>query len=572
MIAKRTKFRVCSTLLVCVVPSLLFAADTLLVHGHIYTGNPKAPWVQAMAVTGTRIEATGNDHVIMALRQTKTKVIDLHGGTVIPGISDSHTHMWLGAMVLQGINLSTPEASVTANDPDTLVEKIKGFAASHPNDKIIFGRADFGTAPPAVPTHELLDRAVPDRPVVIHHTSEHALWVNARALALAGVTDKKVEDAEEERNVVRDASGHPSGLLLESAMELVERAVSAALTQDEKLAMLREASHYLNRYGITSVVNATGSLAEIELYAALRDRGELTVRTKTAFGAVAVPHRLTPQFLSDLETARSRYHDDWVSANLVKFFADGGSGLVPPLVYDPAEYRGVVRELDKRGYQVMTHALRADSAHMVLDTYEEVEKANGPRDRRFRMEHAEIFPEADLPRFSKLGVLVSTQPSFCCSDMGSNFDPQDKTPTDRWRSLEQSGVRLAFSSDWPCTWPPDPFVAIAQVVRRTVWHSPPSNAAIGAIFDGGGQGGAIETLSAYIPEESIGVEDALRAYTAGSAYARFSEDRLGTLEVGKEADLAVLSQNIFSVASADLAKTRVVMTMVGGNVVFAEKE
>jgi len=477
--------------------------------------------------------------------------------------------MWFGAMELNGINLSTPAFSITPNDPDTLVEKIAAFASSHPNDKVIVGRADFGTAPPAVPTHELLDRAVPDRPAIIHHTSEHALWVNAKTLAFAGIGDQPVADPDEERNVIRDASGHPTGLLLESAMELVERAVFAALPRDEKLSLLRDASQYLNRYGITSVVNATGSLSEIELYAALRDRGELTVRTRNSFGAVAVRHHLTPQFLADLETARSHYHDEWVSADLVKFFADGGSGLIPPLVYDPADYKKLVLELDKRGFQIMTHALRGDSAHMVLDTYEEVAKTNGPRDRRFRMEHAEIFPPEDLPRFAKLGVVVSTQPSFCCSDIGSNFDPQDKTPTDRWHSLEQSGATIAFSSDWPCTWPPDPFVGMQQVVRRTIWHAAATGSMVGGIFDGGGQGGAVPSLSAYVPEESITIEQAVKAYTLGSAYARFSDDRLGTLENGKEADLAVLSQDIFSADTGDLAKTRVVMTIVGGKVGFA---
>jgi predicted amidohydrolase YtcJ len=551
-----------------VSPTSLFAADTLLIHGHIYTGNPKAPWAQALAITGTRIEVVGTDQEILRRQQAKTEVIDLHGQTVIPGISDSHTHMWFGAMELHGFNLSTPEGSLTPDNAAAIVEKIKVFAASHPNDKILFGRADFGTVPPAVPTHELLDRAVSDRPVIIHNTSEHALWVNAKALAFAGITDQPVADPAEERNVIRDASGHPSGLFLEAAMELVERAVFAALSREEKLALLRDASHYLNTFGITSVVNATGSLPEIELYAALRDRGELTVRTRNSFGAVAVNHHLAPQFLADSEKARSQYHDDWVSANLVKFFSDGGSGMIPPLTYEPAEYKKLVMELDKRGYQIMTHALRGDSAHMVLDTYEEVEKANGPRDRRLRMEHAEIFPTEDLLRFAKLSVVVSTQPSFCCSDIGSNFDPQDKTPTDRWRSLEQSGATLAFGSDWPCTWPPDPFVGMQQVIRRTVWHSAAASAMVGGVFDGGGQGGAIPTLSSYVPEESITVEQAVNAYTLGSAYARFSENQLGTLVPGKEADLAVLSQDIFSAPTGEIAKTHVVMTMVGGKVVF----
>ncbi len=559
---------VCATIAMLLLPLAAFASDTLLIHGHIYTGNPKAPWAQALAITGTRIDAVGSDQEILSRQQPKTQVIDLRGQTVIPGISDSHTHMWFGALALHGLNLSTPESSITPDNPDVLVEKLKSYATNHPNDKVLFGRADFGTVPPATPGHELLDRAVPDRPVVIHNTSEHALWVNSKALALAGIATQPADDPAEERYVIRDASGHPSGVLLEAAMELVERAVFAHLTLDEKLALLRDASQYLNRYGITSVVNATGSLAEIELYAALRDRGQLTVRTRTSFGAVAVNHHLTPEFLADLEKARTQYHDDWVSANLVKFFSDGGSGMIPPLTYEPAEYKKLVLELDKRGYQIMTHTLRSDTARLVLDTYEEAEKTNGPRDRRFRMEHGDILAAEDLPRFAKLSVLASMQPSFCCSDIGANFDPQDKTPTDRWQSLEKAGATLAFGSDWPCTWPPSPFVSIQEGVNRQVWRSVSTSAIVGGVFDGAGQAGSVPTLESYVPDERITVEQAVNAYTRGSAYARFSEDRLGTLEPGKEADLAVLSQDIFAVPHDEIGKTRVMMTMVGGKVVF----
>jgi len=556
--------------IVSLLPALLSASDTLLIHGHIYTGNAKAPWAQALAISGTRIDAVGTDREILARREPKTQVIDLQGRTVIPGISDSHTHMLFGAMALHGINLSTPEFSIMPDNADALSEKIKGYATGHPHEKILFGRADFSMTPPSTPSHDLLDRAVSDRPLIIHHTSEHALWVNARALQLAGINDKPVADPAEEKYIIRDASGHPSGVLLEAAMEIVERAVFAAMPREEKLAMLREASHYLNRYGITSVVNGTGSLAEIELYAALRDRGQLTVRTRTSFGAVAVNHHLTPEFLAELEKARSSYHDDWVSANLVKFFADGGSGMIPPLTYTPDEYKKLVLELDKRGYQIMTHALRGDSVQMVLDTYEAVEKQNGPRDRRFRLEHADIVAAEDLPRFAKLSVLVSMQPSFCCSDIGANFDPQDKTPTDRWNSLQQSGAMLAFGSDWPCTWPPDPFVSIQETVRRQVWRSPSPNNSPGWIFDGAGQAGSVTSLEVYVPEEQITVEQAVSAYTKGSAFARFSEERLGSLEPGKEADLAALSQDIFSVAHEEIAKTKVWMTMVAGKIVFQE--
>jgi len=552
--------------------SALFASDTVLIHGHIYTGNSRTPWAQALAITGSRIDAVGTDQEILSRRSAKTEVIDLQGRTVVPGFSDDHTHMWFGALELHGLNLSTPEATITPDDdPEGVVNRIRAFAASHPDDKVLIVRADYSTTPPSTPTHELLDRAVADRPVVVHYTAEHALWLNARAMALAGLTDQPVPDPAAEKYIIRDALGHPSGVLLEAAMAVMERALASQFSLEEKLALLRDASHHLNSYGITSVTNATGDLAESQLYAALRDRGQLTVRTRTAFGAVAVNHHLTPEFLADLDRARTLYHDDWVSANLVKFFADGGTGLIPPLTYEPAEYKKLVLELDKRGYQIMTHAYRPDTSRLVVDTYEEVEKINGPRDRRLRLEHADFVPAQDILRMAKDSMIASMQPTFCCDDNGSNFDPRDRTTTDRWQSMEKAGVTLAFGSDWPCTWPPNPLVAIQEAVTRQIWRSPKGgNDFPGGTFDGAGQGGAVATKDSYVPEERLSVEQAVNAYTQGSAYARFSEDRIGTLEAGKEADLAVLSQDIFSGKPEEIGKARVVITMVGGKVVFTE--
>ena len=558
----------CAFFIGCAWQSAAVAGDTLLIHGHIYTGNARAPWATAIAVRDERIEAVGSDADILKHRGGHARVVDLHGQTVIPGIVDSHLHMLYGAFALHGLNLSAPESSITPDKPDLLVEHLRAYAAGHPKDPVLFGRADFSTVPPTTPLSALLDRVVPDRPLVIHNTSEHALWLNTAAMRLAGLTDRPVADAAEERGVVRDASGHPTGVLLEAAMQIAARAVLARIPVEDQLAMLENASRYLNSFGITSVVNATGDLAEIKLYAALRDRGTLTVRTRTAFGAVAVPHRLTPQFLADLEEARRQYHDDWVSADLVKFFADGSTGLIPPLVYVPADYDALVMALDERGYQLMTHALRADSVHMVLDAYERLEKAHGARDRRLRIEHADLIDAADLPRFKDLGVIADMQPTFCCGEDGANFDPAQSIPSDRWRSLEEDGATLAFSSDWPCTWPPDPFVSIQQTATRQVWKSDDTANVAGGPVDGAAQGGAKPTGAIYVPEERIKVEDAVRAYTWGSAYAARKEDRLGTLESGKFADLAVLSQDIFSVSPGSIGKTRVTMTMVGGKVVY----
>jgi predicted amidohydrolase YtcJ len=540
----------------------------LLVHGHIYTGDAHAPWASAIAVKGERIEAIGSDAEILKHRDGHARIVDLKGRTVIPGVVDSHMHMLYGAFALHGLNLSTPGSSVTPDKPEVLVERLRAYAAAHPRDTVLFARADFSTVPPTTPRSTLLDRAVPDRPLVIHNTSEHAVWLNTAAMKLSGITDSPVADATEERGIVRDASGHPTGVLLEAGMQVAARAVLAHLSVEDELAMLAEASHYLNSFGITSVVNATGDLAEIKLYAALRDRGKLTVRTRTAFGAVAVPHRLTPQFLADLDEARRTYHDDWVAADLVKFFADGSTGLVPPLVYVPADYDALVTALDERGYQLMTHAIRADSVHMVLDTYERLEKTHGVRDRRLRIEHLDLVDAADLPRFKQLGVIADMQPTFCCGDDGGNFDPAESIPSDRWHTLEEDGTTLAFSSDWPCTWPPDPYVAIQQSVTRQVWKSDDTQNVAGQSVDGAAQGGARPTGAVYVPEERIKVESAVRAYTYGSAYAARREDRVGTLEAGKFADLAVLSQDIFSVAPETIGKTQVTMTLVGGKIVY----
>jgi len=545
-----------------------FGTDTLLVNGHIYTGNKAAPWADALAIAGTRIEAVGSRAAVSARGDGHPRIIDLKGRTVIPGIVDSHLHLLFGAYALHGLNLSTPQASITPSKPDLLVERLKAYAAAHADDPVLFGRADFSTAPPTTPNHALLDRAVPDRPVVIHNTSEHALWLNAAAMRMAGLTNRPLADPDEERGVIRDASGNPSGVLLEAAMQIADRAVEARVPREQKLRMIEAATHYLNGFGITSVVNATGDLAEIKLYATLRDRGTLTVRTRTSFGAVAVPHHLTPRFLADLEEARRNYHDEWVSANLVKFFVDGGTGLLPPLVYVPQEYAALVMALDERGYQLMSHALRADSVHMILDTYEQMERAHGPRDRRLRIEHADLVNAEDVPRFAKLSVIADMQPTFCCGEIGTNFDPAQQIPSDRWHALEQSGATLAFSSDWPCTWPPSPFVSMQQTVTRQVWRSADTADIASGPVDGAAQAGGVPTGAIYVPDERIPVTDAVRAYTQGSAYAAFADKDVGTLEAGKLADLAVLSQDIFSAPPETLGKTQVVMTLVGGRIVY----
>jgi predicted amidohydrolase YtcJ len=282
-----------------------------------------------------------------------------------------------------------------------------------------------------------------------------------------------------------------------------------------------------------------------------------------------VPHRLTPAFLEDLDTARRRYHDEWVSANVVKFFVDGSSGMYPPLVYRAAEYKALVVELDKRGYQLMSHAERRDSIHLALDAYEDAIRTNGPRDRRLRIEHDFVISDADAARQARLGVIAGVQPAFCCSDVGTSFDPNDPTPSDRWHTLLSDGAELAMSTDWPCMWPPDPFVNIQQAVTRQIWRSPDTAGIETAPFDGAQQAGAVPQLGrVYYPEERIGVREAVNAYTSGAAHASFFNGRVGALTKGSYADLVVLSQDLFTVPAADIGKTRALLTLVGGRIVY----
>src|ERR1700680_1662281 len=170
------------------------AGDLLLLHGPIYTGVPGSPWAQAVSVTGARIDAVGTDAELLARQGSATRVIDLHGRTVIPGIVDSHIHVWLGAVALHGVNLSTSEASITPSKPELLIARFRDYAASHPAEKLIFGRADFSPSPPFAPTYDLLDQAVNDRPIIVHNISEHAMWLNSKALAAAGITDQPLPD------------------------------------------------------------------------------------------------------------------------------------------------------------------------------------------------------------------------------------------------------------------------------------------------------------------------------------------------------------------------------------------
>jgi predicted amidohydrolase YtcJ len=442
------------------------------------------------------------------------------------------------------VNLSTPESAITPEENrGVFIAKIKEYAAAHPNQPVLFARASFSRGTPAPgPGLSILDEAVPDRPLVVHNTSEHALWVNSKMLALAGITDKPVDDPEMEKWIERDTRGHPTGLMREPAQELIERALPP-VPMEEKVRILTQGLRYLNSFGITSAVVLTGGLDDLKAYDAMRQRGLLTLRIRQGFAAVSVKHKLTPDFLADLETARKTWHDDWLSANLVKFFMDGAP--TPPW-YTQAEYSKIVTELDKRGFQTTSHALSPAGVKMALDGYQAVVDANGAKDRRQRIEHGSLIAPEDMPRVPQMKVIISTQPAFCCSPT---------MPSNPWNTLMKTGTTVAFSSDWPCSWPPSPLVGIEQAANR--W---PRRAVLAA--------GPVGDKVSVDLSEAVTPEQALLAYTRNGAYANFWENKVGSLEAGKLADLVVMDRNILDVPSATIGQTHVLATVVGGKVVY----
>jgi predicted amidohydrolase YtcJ len=525
------------------------ASDLLLVHGHVYTANPAAKWAEAVAITDDTIDAVGSDAEIMRLGRPNTRIIDLRGKTVLPGFTDNHLHLWFGALALHGVNLANLKESITPDDRAQFAGRIKAYVASHPAEPVIYVRSTFLFARyQTKATHAFLDSIVPDRPMVIHDTTEHALFVNGKALALAGIGDTPLPNANENQFVERDAGGHPTGIIREGAMELIERSLPDP-PMAEKVAMLYKAEQFLNSFGVTSAVAATGGLQDLANYDALRKQGLLTLRIRQAFGSVAVDHHLTPEFVADLEKARREYHDDWIQANMVKFFMDG-AGTAP--LYTQEEYNRIVLELDRRNIHVMSHALSVPAAHEALEGLAAAEKANGAKDRRFRMEHASALASDDVPRFGGLGMIPSMQPAFCCFAFASGSRQSE------WQSLRKGGARLVFSSDWPCSWPPSPLLGVQMATERELRTQ----------FDLSGTPNPHAVIDA--PDQRMSVEEAVIAYTRDAAYANFMEKKLGTLEAGKLADLVVLPSDIFTSHPDQIGKTPVTATVVGGKVVYGK--
>ncbi|HMD09131.1 MAG TPA: amidohydrolase [Candidatus Acidoferrum sp.] len=535
-------------------------ADAILLHGKAYTVNSKQPWAQAVAIREEKIVAVGDDAEIEKLRGPRTKVIDVGGKLILPGLLDCHIHFLEGSISLGQANLEG------AKNPADIQHILREYAAKHPGDGWILGGgwnyAMFGKE--NLPDKKYLDELFPNRPVFLSGYDGHTSWANSKALALAKIDKDTPNPAN--GAIVRDSkTGEATGALKESAGRLVGKLVPKP-TPAEKLTALRAGIHWANENGLTRVHSAGGDFEEFALYDELRRSGDLTLRMYIAY--FLNPPELRPKDIAAIEEAREKYTGDWLSGGVVKMMIDGvieshTAAMLEPytddpstkgkLFWDPDKYKAAVAELDKRGLQLFTHAIGDYAVRTALDAYENAETVNHTRDRRSRIEHIETITAADIPRFGKLGVIASMQPLHAYPDedtlrvWAGNVGPDRASRAWVWNSIAKAGGHLAFGSDWNVV-TLNPWEGLQMAVTRQTTEGKP---------DGG-----------WIPEQRVTLAQAVEGYTLGAAYAGRREKTEGSIEPGKLADLVIVSQNIFEIDPHAIAQTKVVKTIVGGRVVY----
>jgi predicted amidohydrolase YtcJ len=529
------------------------SADLVLRRGRIWTGVKSAPWAQALASRGGRIVRVGSNEEVVKLADPSTLVIDLKGRLALPGFIDDHTHFVSGGFELLSVNLRD------ARTPEEFAQRIRAQAQKiGPGRWITGGDWDHELWPGApLPTRDLIDRYTPDNPVSVERLDGHMVLANTAALKLAGITRETPDPPG--GAIVRDLrTGEPTGVLKDAAMGLIDKVIPepAAAEYDHALeAALKEAA----RVGVTSIQDIT-LWPDYEVYKRFRDSGRLTVRVYSR-----TPMR-SWQRQADL-VARYGRGDEWLRLGGLKAFMDGSLGSTTALFFQPfrdapntsglmaddnipeGKLKKNIIDADKAGLQCSVHAIGDKANNIILNYFEEAEQTNGPRDRRFRIEHAQHLLPADISRFAKLGVIPSVQPYHAIDDgrwAEKRIGPDRIKTTYPFRSLIDSGASLAFGSDWTVA-PLSPLLGMyAAVTRETI--------------DGKNPNG-------WIPEQKVTVEEAVRAYTSNCAYAEFAEREKGMLAPGLLTDVVVLSQDIFHINPDDIPKTEVVYTIVGGRLV-----
>jgi predicted amidohydrolase YtcJ len=523
----------------------------LVVYGRVWTGDSTKPWAGAVAIAGDTIAAVGDSGDIARLAGKSTQVISNGKAMVVPGFMDGHTHFIYGGFQLIQVDLRD------ANTPQEFVRRIKAYAAkAKPGEWILGGNWDHERwAGTPLPDRSWIDSVTPNNPVFVDRLDGHMTLANSVTLKLAHV-DRATKDVPG-GTIVRRPNGEPTGVVKDAAQNLVY-AVQPTPSPQQSDAAIDRAMHWAASHGVTGVADVSVEWFEVAALKRAHAAGRMITRV-----AVFVPlqywHRMTDTVRAD------GIGDDWLRIDGVKGYVDGSLGSTTALFYQPyvdaPDTKGLmvtpedslrkwIGAADSAGLQVAVHAIGDRANGLILDIYDSLAKAHGPRDRRFRIEHAQHLRREDIGRIARSGVIASMQPYHAIDDgrwAEKRIGAERIKGTYAFRSLLDAGAHLGFGSDWTVA-PLDPIVGIyAAVTRRTLDGKHPEG---------------------WIPEQKITVEEALRAYTQGDAYAVFAEGKRGTLKPGYLADVTVLDQDLTAIPPEAIERVGVRVTVAGGKVVF----
>jgi predicted amidohydrolase YtcJ len=535
------------------------AAELIITNAKVWTVDKSHPTAEAVAVIGDRIVAVGSNAEVEVFRGADTKVIDARGKLLLPGFNDAHVHFVDGGLQLDSVQLND------AVSTDEFVRRIAEEAKKTPKGEWIQG-GDWDETkwnPPNLPTKELIDPVTPDNPAFLSRYDGHGALANSAALRLAGITAQTPDPPG--GAIVRDAQGNPTGALKDAAKDLVIKVIPP-LPHDQRLRAMRRALEYAASLGVTSVqhMNNDGSkdsFDDIRAYGELLQSGELTTRVYVA------------PAISDWQDQakigiRHAFGSSYLRIGALKTFADGSLGSRTAYFFDPytddptnsgllgkqmqplSQTRDWMTQADAAGLQLCTHAIGDRAISTVLDLYADVVKANRGAERRFRIEHAQHMADKDFARFAQLDVIASVQPYQAIDDgrwAEARIGHDRASRTYAFRTFLKHGVHLAFGTDWDVA-PLNPLLTIYAAVTR-------------ATLDGKNPNG-------WFPEQKLTVEEAVQAYTMGSAYAEFQEREKGSITPGKLADMVLLSEDILTIDPVKIRDVKVLKTVVGGRLVW----
>ncbi len=523
-------------------------ADFVITNAKIFTSNKENPSAEAVAVKGNRILFVGNSDGAKEFLGENTRVIDGKGRTLTPGFIDSHFHLLWGSISMGGAQLYE---SANIEEIHTV---LKSFAAENKTSEWIEGR---GVKYNIISSREELDAVSSDRPIYVNAYDGHTSWANTKALELAGILQPGV-DAPGNGVIVRDEKGLATGELRETAMGLVSDLIPEP-SEARKRELLISTIKIINSTGVTSVHNMNGEMEEMMFYAALEDAGELNLR-------VYVPYWIKPETTEEMlqEAAEmANIQGELARGGAAKFFMDGvwesytalnidpyadNSEAKPDGIYSLEHFTRMAALCDKMGLQIFVHCCGDGAVRRVLDGYETVQKLNGKRDSRHRIEHIEVIHPDDIPRFTQLGVLPSMQTSHAPFSMDEGDVWPARTGKQRWplsfawRNMKDAGNDIVLGSDWPVA-PFDPMINLHVGMNREKW-------------------------SPTDPDQTLTLEECIIGYTRDAAYAEFKENEKGQIKEGYLADMVLFSHDLFALDPKEIMTAKPVMTFVDGKIVF----